>query len=115
LPVGAVGGDARPAAADRDPVRPGLAGRPAGEPGGDPVVEPCRGAAVAAGHRAGWPARRLGKRRLATGRLGLRAVLAAVRPPRRQPAGTVVAARGALVRAADGAVRRVLAAAAARP
>src|SRR5690606_36581164 len=114
FPVGAMGGHARPAAADRDPVRPSLAGRTAGQPAGHPVVEPGGGAAGAGRNRAGGAARRLGRPGLAAGGLVLRPVLAPVPVAGGRPPGAVVAARGALVGAAAGPAGRLLAVAAAR-
>src|SRR5690606_30676221 len=80
----------------------------------DPVVEPGGGAAGAAGHWAGRPARGVGWLGVAACGVVLRPVLAAVRLAGRKPVLAVVAARGALACAAAGIAGCVLAAAAAR-
>src|SRR5690606_11519137 len=100
---------------DGGAVRAGIAGRAAGQPGRDPVVEPGGGAAVAARHRAGGAARRGGRMGLARRGVVLRPVVAGDAVAGRQPFRPVVAAGGALVRAATGAAGRILVPAAARP
>src|SRR5687768_6476292 len=95
-------------AADRDPVRAGLAGRADRQSRRDPLVEPGRGAAGARWHWAGGNPRRRWRLGLAQCGVGVRSELAIVRLAGRESDLTVVAARAALARPAVRTAGRVL-------